>query len=52
MDPQPDEPLVLPEPEVLDQMDARIYQVAMFRAAFERSSSARCLSGCPRPASR
>lgn len=35
MDPETNETPVMPAPEILDQMDAHIYQVAIFRAALE-----------------
>jgi ubiquinone/menaquinone biosynthesis C-methylase UbiE len=45
MDPETNETPVLPAPEILDQMDAYIYQVAIFRAALELQVWAKVAAG-------
>jgi SAM-dependent methyltransferase len=45
MDPETNETPVMPAPEILDQMDAHIFQVAIFRAALELQVWARVAAG-------
>lgn len=45
MDPETNETPVMPAPEILDQMDAHIYQVAIFRAALELQVWAKVAAG-------
>jgi hypothetical protein len=45
MDPETNETPVMPAPEILDQMDAHIYQVAIFRAALELQIWAKVAAG-------
>jgi SAM-dependent methyltransferase len=45
MDPESNETPVMPAPEILDQMDAHIYQVAIFRAALEMQIWAKVAAG-------
>jgi len=45
MDPETNETPVMPAPEILDQMDAHIYQIAIFRAALELQVWAKVAAG-------
>ena len=45
MDPEANETPVMPAPEILDQMDAHIFQVASFRAALELQVWAKVAAG-------
>jgi 2-polyprenyl-3-methyl-5-hydroxy-6-metoxy-1,4-benzoquinol methylase len=45
MDPETNETPVMPAPEILDQMDASIFQIAIFRAALELQVWAKVAAG-------